>query len=185
MSEEKKSSEVWEWIKALLIAFGLMAIIRIFLFVPIVVDGISMMPTLTDGDKMIVNKIGYTIGQPKRFDIIVFHAPDQKDYIKRIIGLPGDEIAYEDDVLYVNGEPIEEPYLDAYKAEVNDYPFTEDFLLEDKIQSTVVPEDHVFVLGDNRRRSKDSRHIGAVSMDDIIGKTTIVFWPMKDFRFVD
>lgn len=185
MNEEKKGSEIWEWIKALLIAFGLMAIIRIFLFVPIVVDGISMMPTLEDGDKMIVNKIGYTIGKPKRFDIIVFHAPDENDYIKRIIGLPGDEIAYEDDVLYINGEAMVEPYLDQYKKEFNDFPFTEDFILEDKIQSTVVPNNHVFVLGDNRRRSKDSRQIGAVPMDEIIGKTSIVFWPMKDFRFVD
>ncbi|MFP3514501.1 signal peptidase I, partial [Peribacillus sp. SIMBA_075] len=76
--------------KALLIAFGLAAIIRFFLFTPIVVDGESMMPTLEHGDRMIVNKIGYNIGEPDRFDIIVFHAPEQKDYIKRVIGLPGD-----------------------------------------------------------------------------------------------
>ena len=82
MNEKKTKNETWEWIKALLIAFGLAAIIRVFLFTPIVVDGISMMPTLSDGDRMIVNKIGYTIGKPKRFDIVVFHAPEQKDYIK-------------------------------------------------------------------------------------------------------
>ena len=73
----------------MLIAFGLAAMIRIFLFTPIVVDGVSMMPTLEDGDQMIVNKIGYSIGEPDRFDIVVFHAPEEKDYIKRIIGLPG------------------------------------------------------------------------------------------------
>ncbi len=185
MDENKTKNETWEWIKALLIAFGLVAIIRVFLFTPIVVDGESMMPTLKDGDKMLVNKIGYTIGEPKRFDVIVFHAPEQKDYIKRVIGLPGDEIAYENDVLYVNGEAVEEPYLAQYKEEATELPLTEDFVLEDKIQSTIVPDDHVFVMGDNRRRSKDSRHIGAVPMEEVIGKTKFVFWPMKNFGLVD
>ena len=185
MSEKKAKNETWEWIKALLIAFGLAAIIRVFLFTPIVVDGISMMPTLSDGDRMVVNKIGYTIGEPKRFDIVVFHAPEQKDYIKRIIGLPGDEVEYIDDILYVNGEPFEEPYLDMYKAEIADSPLTEDFRLEDKIQSKTVPEGFVFVLGDNRRKSKDSRHIGVISIDEIIGNTNIVFWPIKDFGIVN
>lgn len=185
MEEKKAKNETWEWIKALLIAFGLAAIIRVFLFTPIVVDGVSMMPTLTDGDKMIVNKIGYSIGKPKRFDIIVFHAPEQKDYIKRVIGLPGDEVVYENDVLYINGEAYEEPYLDQYKKEAIELPLTDDFTLEDKIQSTTVPEGHLFVLGDNRRKSKDSRHIGAVPIEEVIGKTKLVFWPMNNFGFVD
>ncbi|MCG7334072.1 signal peptidase I [Sporosarcina sp. ACRSM] len=184
MKEEKKKSESWEWLKALLIAFGLAAVIRIFLFTPIVVDGESMMPTLENGDRMIVNKIGYTIGKPDRFDIVVFHAEEQKDYIKRVIGLPGDTVEYRDDVLYINGEPYDEPYLDQYKAEVIDSPLTEDFTLEEKIQSETVPEGHVFVLGDNRRKSKDSRHIGAVAIDEIIGSTKVVFWPIKDFGIV-
>ena len=71
-----------------------------------------MMPTLENGDRMIVNKIGYKIGEPDRFDIVVFHAPEEKDYIKRVIGLPGDHVEYKDDQLYINGEPIDEPYLD-------------------------------------------------------------------------
>jgi len=190
MNEKKTKNETWEWIKALLIAFGLAAIIRIFLFTPIVVDGVSMMPTLSDGDRMIVNKIGYTVGKPNRFDIVVFHAPEDKDYIKRVIGLPGDEIEYRDDLLYINGEPYEENYLDKYKAELPEEPLTEDFKLEEKLQleflpSKVVPEDHVFVMGDNRRKSKDSRHIGVVAIDEIIGSTKIVFWPIKDFGIVD
>lgn len=185
MDEKKTKNETWEWIKALLIAFGLVAIIRVFLFTPIIVDGESMMPTLRDGDKMLVNKIGYTIGEPKRFDIVVFHAEEQKDYIKRVIGLPGDEVVYEDDVLYINGEPYEEPYLDSLKQETIDLPLTENFELKDKIQATTVPEGHVFVLGDNRRKSRDSRSIGAVPIEEIIGKTKFVFWPMKNFGFVD
>ena len=140
MKEEKKKSETWEWLKALLIAFGLAAIIRIFLFTPIVVDGESMMPTLENGDRMIVNKIGYTIGKPDRFDIVVFHAPEQKDYIKRVIGLPGDEVEYRMMFYTSMVKPYEEPYLDQYKAEVVDSPLTEDFTLEEKIQSETVPE---------------------------------------------
>lgn len=187
MTEKKTKNETWEWMKALLIAFGLAAIIRVFLFTPIVVDGVSMMPTLADGDRMIVNKIGYTIGKPDRFDIVVFHAEEQKDYIKRIIGLPGDKVEYQNDVLFINGEPFEEPYLDQYKKEVAENPLTEDFTLRDitRIQSEVVPEGHVFVLGDNRRKSKDSRHIGAVPIGEIIGSTNVVFWPFKDLGFVN
>jgi signal peptidase I len=184
MTEEKKKNELWEWTKVLLIAFGLAAIIRYFLFTPIVVDGESMMPTLEDGDKMIVNKIGYTIGEPERFDIVVFHAPEQKDYIKRVIGLPGDQIEYRDDQLYINGEAYEEPYLGEYKEAVTDGTLTEDFTLEDKIQRETVPEGHVFVMGDNRRFSKDSRHIGVIPFDEIIGSTNLIFWPMEDIGFV-
>ena len=79
-TEAKKKNEVWEWSKALLIAFGLAAIIRIFLFTPIVVDGESMMPTLEHGDRMIVNKIGYNIGNPERFDIcLLYTSPSPRD----------------------------------------------------------------------------------------------------------
>jgi signal peptidase I len=182
--EVKKKNEVWEWSKALLIAFGLAAIIRFFFFTPIVVDGESMMPTLEHGDRMIVNKIGYTVGEPERFDIIVFHAPEKKDYIKRIIGLPGDHVAYEDDQLYINGEPVEEPYLDAYKQGITG-TLTEDFTLEEITNESTIPEGYVFVMGDNRRYSKDSRHIGIVPMEEVIGNTNFVFWPMAEAGVVN
>lgn len=182
-SEVKKKNEIWEWSKALLIAFGLAAIIRVFLFTPIVVDGESMMPTLEHGDRMIVNKIGYNIGNPGRFDIIVFHAPEEKDYIKRIIGLPGDHIAYEDDQLYINGEPIDEPYLDEYKQGING-TLTEDFTLEEKINASTIPEGTVFVMGDNRRASKDSRIIGVVPMEEVVGSTSFIFWPFEEAGIV-
>jgi len=185
----KKKSEIWEWIKALLIAVGLAFVIRYFFLAPIVVDGESMMPTLNDKDRMIVNKIGYVVGEPERFDIIVFHAPEEKDYIKRIIGLPGDTIEYKNDILYVNGEPVDEPYLDEFKEEYKeqnlDGTLTESFTLADKLGQETVPEGHLFVMGDNRRESKDSRHIGFVSMDDVIGKTSIIYWPIKDIKIVE
>jgi signal peptidase I len=180
----KKKSEFWEWTKALVIAIGLAFIIRYFLFAPIVVDGRSMNPTLQDQDRMIVNKISYKITEPKRFDIIVFHAPENKDYIKRIIGLPGDTIEYKDDILYVNGVAYEEPYLEEFKQENLDGPLTESFTLEEKIGQAVVPEGELFVMGDNRRNSKDSRHIGTIPMEEVLGKTSMIYWPLEDIGFV-
>jgi len=179
---KKEKNELWEWIKALLIAFAIAAFIRYFLFTPIVVDGDSMMPTLEHGDRMIVNKLG----APDRFDIVVFHAPEGKDYIKRVIGVPGDHIEYMDDQLYINGEPYEEPYLEEYKSQVQDGDLTWDFKLQDLDPNlTEIPEGHYFVMGDNRRFSKDSRHIGIVNEEEIIGKTSIVFWPISEIRIVD
>lgn len=181
VEKNKEKSEFWEWSKALIIAFAIALVIRFFLFTPIVVDGESMMPTLEDGYKMLVNRIG----EPKRFDIVVFHAPEGKDYIKRVIGLPGDHIEYKNDQLYINGEPIAEPYLDKYKSELTEGTLTQDFSLQD-IDPTleVVPEGYLFVMGDNRRFSKDSRHIGVISKDKIIGKTSVVFWPLSEMKIV-
>lgn len=181
---KKEKNELWEWSKALLIAFGIAAIIRFFLFTPIVVDGESMMPTLKNGDRMVVNKIGYMVGEPDRFDIVVFHAPEQKNYIKRVIGLPGDHVEYKNDQLYINGKEIAEPYLDQYKNEINEGTLTGDFTLEDIIQKGEIPAGNVFVMGDNRLYSKDSRHIGVVAIDEIIGNTNTVFWPLKEIGFV-
>ncbi|NLY80300.1 MAG: signal peptidase I [Lysinibacillus sp.] len=183
---KKEKNEFWEWTKALVIALLIAVIIRYFLFTPIVVDGDSMMPTLKDGDKMIVNKIGYRIGGPDRFDIVVFHAPEGKDYIKRVIALPGEHIEYKDDQLYINGEPIDEPYLEEYKSQLSEGNLTQDFTLQD-IDPTldVIPEGYVFVMGDNRRFSKDSRHIGIVSQKEIIGSTSVVFWPLSEIKIVE
>lgn len=176
-------SESWEWIKAILIALVLAFVIRYFLFAPILVDGDSMMPTLHNKDRLIVNKIGYTIGEPERSDIIVFHATSDKDYIKRVIGLPGDSISYVDDVLYINGEAVEEPYLDEYKKSATRLPFTQDFTLKDVTGYDVVPENHVFVLGDNRQHSRDSRHIGVIPYEEVVGNAKFVFWPLSEIRF--
>ncbi|OLO40873.1 signal peptidase I [Alkalihalophilus pseudofirmus] len=175
-------SETYEWIKAVLIALLLAVLIRYFLFAPIVVEGESMVPTLHHSDRMIVNKIGYTIGDPERFDIIVFHASEESDYIKRVIGLPGDEIEFIDDTLYINGEAYEEPYLDELKEELNGATLTYDFSLEEVTNSVVVPEGYLFVMGDNRRRSLDSRDIGFIPYGEVVGKANFVFWPFADIR---
>ncbi len=188
MRKKRKSSDssglrqVWEWIKALVIALVLALLIRHFLFTPIVVDGVSMMPTLQNGDRLIANKIGYRISELDRFDIIVFRATLEKDYIKRVIGLPGDHIEYRDDQLYINGVPVEEEYLAEWRSQYSDGPLTSDFELEALTGETEVPEGHYFVLGDNRRNSEDSRIIGFVAAEDVIGTVNFVFWPLGDIR---
>ncbi|WP_342042811.1 signal peptidase I [Bacillus sp. OTU2372] len=177
----KDRNEIWEWIKALLIALLFAFIIRTFLLTPIVVEGASMMPTIQDQDRIVVSKIG----EPKRFDIVVFHASENTDYIKRVIGLPGDRIEYKDDTLFVNGKAYKEPYLDEYKREIENGPLTESFKLEETaVGSATVPKGHLFVMGDNRRKSKDSRHIGAIPLDKVIGTTKIVFYPIKEIKII-
>lgn len=170
-------NEIWEWTKALFIAIILAFIIRNFFLTPIVVEGASMMPTLQDQDRMIVTKIG----EPDRFDIVVFHANEKNDYIKRVIGLPGDRIEYKNDTLSVNGKVYEEKYLDKYKKahQRNQYggPYTADF-------SIIVPEGSLFVMGDNRRYSKDSRHIGPIPIEKVVGATKVVYWPIKEIKIV-
>lgn len=177
----KEKNEIWEWVKAFLIAILLAFVVRAFLFTPIEVKGASMEPTLHSQERMIVSKIG----EPKRFDIVVFHATEEKDYIKRVIGLPGDRVEYKDDVLYINGKPFEEPYLEEIKKNMIDEPLTGSFTLkETPVGSDVVPEGHIFVMGDNRRDSKDSRHIGAVPIENIIGTTKVVFFPFKEMKII-
>jgi signal peptidase I len=172
--ETKKSeskSAIWGWLKvillALIIAFG----IRYFLISPVTVYGDSMYPTLHDGEHLFINKMA----NPKRFDIIVFPAPDEKgaEYIKRVIGLPGDTIEYRADQLYINGKKYDEPYLDSEKEDISSGYLTEDFKLSQLPACggvSKVPSGQLFVLGDNRRISKDSRYIGFIKEDAVLGK---------------
>ncbi|MGG3692969.1 signal peptidase I [Heyndrickxia ginsengihumi] len=176
----KRKNELWEWTKALLIAVALAGVIRYFIFAPILVNGSSMMPTLKNGDRMIVNKLV----KPKRFDIVIFHAPEGKDYIKRVIGLPGDKIEYKNDVLYINGKAYKEPYLDKYKSQLTEGTLTQDFTLKEITSKERVPKGQIFVLGDNRRFSKDSRYIGTIPLSKVVGETKFVFWPLKDAHIV-
>ena len=179
---KKKRNEWFDWIKALLFAFGLAFIVRMFLFAPIVVDGPSMLPTLHDRDQMIVNKFTYHFWEPDRFDIVVFHASAQKDFIKRVIGLPGEHVAMEDNVLYINGEEVDEPFLN--EGESNQ-TLTNDFSLEELPGGhEVIPEGYVFVLGDNRGNSTDSRMLGVIPIEQLVGKTSFIYWPFERIQFL-
>ena len=179
---EKMKHEIIEWMKSIAGAIILVLIIRAFFFAPIMVDGESMEPTLKDEDRMIVTKIG----EPERFDIVVFHAPDGRDYIKRVIGLPGDRIEHQNDILYVNGKAYDEPYLESFREQISQGTLTESFTLEETaVGEETVPEGHLFVLGDNRRNSIDSREIGAVPFEEVVGTTNFVFYPFREFKIIN
>ena len=172
-----------DWIKTLIIAILIVTVVRQFFFTNYIVHGESMMPTIEEGNRLIVNKIEYEFTEPDRFDLIVFHANDKEDYIKRVIGLPGDTIEYKNDQLYINGKRYEEPYLEEYKDQLFSGKLTEDFTLLEKTGRKTVPEGHLFVMGDNRRHSYDSRHIGFISKDQVVGAVDVRYWPIKSLTF--
>ncbi|SFF06134.1 signal peptidase I [Alteribacillus iranensis] len=176
--------EIWDWIKTFVVVIVIVLIVRTFFFANYMVHGESMMPTIENGERLIINKIGYEFSEPERFDLIVFHANEESDYIKRVIGLPGDHIEYRDDVLYINGEAYEEEYLSPYREQNERGLFTNDFTLEKVTGYSEVPEGKVFVLGDNRQNSMDSRQIGLVEMEEIVGKANIRYWPVNEFTII-
>lgn len=135
------------------------------------VDGQSMLPTLNTGEFVIVNKLAYKVGSPKYGDIIVFHFPrdPEQEYIKRVIGLPGDQVVIAQKQVQVNGVPLEEPYI-------ADPPLYE--------ANWTVPDDSLFVLGDNRNNSSDSHNWGPVPMDYVVGKALFIYWPLDKWGFL-
>ena len=145
-------------------------LLKMYVISPIRVNGTSMDPTLENGDIMILNKIGYRITKIKRFDIVVIKYKDEL-LIKRVIGLPGEKIKYVNNTLYVNGKKLDEEF---------DKTYTYNFSLKE-IGSTTVPDDSYFVLGDNREVSKDSRSIGFIDREDIIGKSSLTLFPFNRF----
>ena len=185
--ENAKIKEFLEWIKSTVITCIITIAVITFIVSPTVVKGTSMMPTYEDGDIVLVNKIGKKISGIERFDVIVLEAPNGETYIKRVIGLPGDHIAYENDTLYINDEANEEAYLDVYKKQLLDNsPLTEDFTLQSATDYSTIPEGYLFVLGDNRRNSLDSRYasVGLVPMEKVFGKTNIRFYPLDSIGIV-
>jgi signal peptidase I len=137
------------------------------------VESISMQPTLYEGDFVIVNKLAYKFGEPGRGDVIVFHYPPNPNiepYIKRIIGLPGDTVRVEGEQVFVNDVPLQEPYIKAPPQYSGEWK---------------VPEDSLFVLGDNRNNSSDSHSWGMVPLDNVIGKAEVVYWPPSEWQLLN
>lgn len=167
MSEEKKTrSEAKEWILSIVIAVALAFIIKIFLFDFVVVQGSSMYPTLKDGDRLVLNKIEYRLSDPDYGDIVVLNHDAKSEWVKRVIGKGGDTIEIRDQVVYRNGEPLDEPYI-------NPEPYGD-------FSQVTVPEGCYFVMGDNRANSSDSRFtsLGFVERDQIVGHVVFRFWPL-------
>jgi signal peptidase I len=174
--KKKRKAGVAELILTAVVAFVL-----VFGFVrPYVVEAYripteSMVPTLEVGDRVLANKFVYRFTEPKRRDIVVFDSVDEDDdqtLIKRVVGLAGDEIQVQGGVLYVNGEAQEEPYLnDTGQPQVSYGP-------------TMVPEGHIFVMGDNRGNSADSRVFGPLPLENLKGEAFMRFWPVSKISTV-
>jgi signal peptidase I len=158
-------------LETLLLSLVLFAVINA-ISARIRVDGFSMEPTLKSGEFVIVNKLAYKLGDPTLGDVIVFHYPRDpaQEYIKRVIGVPGDRVQISNGQVSINDIPIEEPYIadaPAYQSE------------------WTVPEESLFVLGDNRNNSSDSHNWGTVPMENVIGKAFFVYWPPEKWGSID
>ena len=137
--------------------------------------------TLTQGDMVVVEKMS----KIRRFDVVVFKQADGSTYVKRVIGLPGESVSYKGDQLYVNGKKTAEPFLaENLKADKDTLPYTYDFDFKELMEVNKLGKDSYFVLGDNRRLSKDSRSFGAISADEILGKARFVYYPLRHVKFI-
>lgn len=171
----------WLTFKYLLLAVVIGTIIRGFLLIPVPVAGNSMRSTLSQGDMVAMEKLT----KIRRFDVIVFQQADGSIYIKRVIGLPGESVTYEKDQLYINGKPVEEPFLKKNQiADNSSVPYTTNFTLAELTGSKKLSKGSYFVLGDNRRISKDSRSFGEVDSKTILGKVRLVYYPLNHIKLI-
>jgi signal peptidase I len=141
------------------------------------VEGLSMYATLDDNDYLIANKIDYRLHAPQRGDIIILRPPtdNSKDFIKRVIALPGERLLIRDGIVYINGHKLDEPYLpEAWTTLNNPAPYSAG-------DGVVIPANEYFVMGDNRNRSQDSRIFGPIGRDRIDGRAWFRIWPLDHF----
>jgi signal peptidase I len=155
------------WLREAAISIGVSIFIIVFLYQPVKVEGTSMMPGLADQERIFINKFAYRLGAIERGDVVVFRYPGDpsKNYIKRIVGMPGDRIEIVRGVVMVNGSRLDEPYVPA------------GFRDERSMSELTVPPGSYFVLGDHRNLSSDSRDFGMVEQEAIFGKAVFGYWP--------
>jgi signal peptidase I len=159
----------WRWLRELGLSVIISLFVILFLYQPVKVEGTSMMPQLADQERIFLNKYAYHLGQIERGDVIVFRAPNQpgKNYIKRVIGVPGDRVEIVRGTVRLNGHPLPEPYV------------PKRFRDRRSMDEVTVPAGGYFVLGDHRNLSRDSRDFGMVARDRISGKAVFAYWPAK------
>lgn len=174
--------EIRDWIVCIGGAFLFYLIITTFVASPFKVSGKSMDYTYENNDRVFITKVSTY----ERGDVVVFKVNDKENYIKRVIGVPGDTVEMIDDILYVNGKKIDEPYLEKKKQELTESNLTEDFNIKtlESTKSAKVPEDTFFVMGDNRQNSMDSRELGFITKNAIIGEVFVRYYPFKSFGFM-
>ena len=177
----------FDWIVVVGVALLVAILVRTFLLAHFVVEGHSMFSTLDTGDRVFVNKMSYRLHDPNRGDVVVLHeltGSSERDLIKRVIALPGEEIRMENCEVFIDEDPndsipaqrLNEPYLDPTVVPPGRCGLP--------IQATVIEEGHVFVMGDNRPGSQDSRALGAISYDDLVGRAFVVFWPRSSWQWL-
>jgi signal peptidase I len=178
-----------DWVVVVAVALFVAVMVRTFLLAHFVVEGDSMLSTLHTGDRVFVNKLSYRLHEPHRGDVVVLHefegATGERDLIKRVIALPGEQIEIRNCQVLIDEDPndggavspklLNEPYLDP--AIVSNPAWCE-------FGPQVVPPKTVFVMGDNRPGSQDSRVLGSISENDIVGRAFIVFWPKGDWQWL-
>ena len=163
-----ETQRAWKrWLREIVISLGVSVFIVVFLYQPVKVEGTSMMPGLADQERIFINKYAYRMGAIERGDVVVFRYPgdSSKNYIKRIVGVPGDRIEIVRGAVLVNGEQLAEPYVPA------------EFRDQRSMSEITVAANSYFVLGDHRNLSSDSRDFGTVEQDAIFGKAVFVYWP--------
>ncbi|GEQ49297.1 signal peptidase I [Tetragenococcus koreensis] len=140
-----------------------------------------MEDTMSQGDMVLVERLSSV----KRFDVVVFNLPNGSTYVKRVIGLPGESVSYRDDQLYIDGKKVDEPFLEDNLYEDDEsIPYTYDFDFEELMGVKKLGKDSYFVIGDNRRLSKDSRSFGAISEDEILGTAHFVYYPLQHMKII-
>ena len=164
----------WHWFLHGGISLALASLFLLFVFQPVLVQGYSMMPRLHNNERLFVDKLSFNLKPLQRGDVVVFRYPldPRQDFIKRIVGLPGDRVAVWNGIVYINGERLSEPYVPAGFRDHSYFP-----------ESRVPPGDY-FVLGDHRNSSNDSRTWGWLPANDIFGRAVFAYWPMAEIGLV-
>jgi signal peptidase I len=169
-----------DWVIVIAVALLVAFLVRTFVLAHFVVEGESMYSTLETGDRVFVNKLSYRLHDPNRGDVVVLHqitGASERDLIKRVIALPGETVEVRNCTVLIDGRVLNEPYLDPEVVTPTDCG-------GDYSLNGPVPEDHVFVMGDNRGGSQDSRVIGPISEDDLVGRAFVVFWPQSHWQWL-
>ena len=167
----------FDWILVVGIALFVAIVVRTFVLAHYQVEGQSMFSTLHPGDRVFVNKLSYRLHDPNRGDVVVLHeltGSTERALIKRVIALPGETIEIDNCEVFINGFRLDEPYLDEGMCTS----------WEGATEPVLIEPDHVFVMGDNRGQSSDSRSLGQISEDDLVGRAFVVFWPRADWQWL-
>lgn len=188
LSEKQRSQmrAVWEWVFVVVIAIGAAMLIRMFLFQQYYIDGPSMQSTLMPQDRVLVNKMSYKLHDIHRGDVIVFdrvtNQVQHDDLIKRVLGLPGEILEIRSCIVYIDGVEVDEPYLNPEQTSQIE-PSARCGSHTD-MAPIEVPEDMVFVMGDNRVQSFDSRDFGPIDTEKVRGRAFVVIWPASAWAWL-